>query len=161
MEGEHSPRTVGFKDTLWEMVKLCWKSQPNLHPGIEDVLQCLEGLSETLGLSSSEVDGEMMEDSHSELDLEKGFSKVPQGIYVSGKPWQIWEQKPSILFFTQGCLGVKLLDAVNGKTKGINNGNVFPFDADCTGITIRVHVGTQGYLKATTHLLSPAPRISF
>ena len=43
LAGEHPLRGVGFAESLWSMLKLCWASQPNDRPSIEDVLQCLDG----------------------------------------------------------------------------------------------------------------------
>jgi len=40
--GERPPRRVGFTDSLWEMVKLCWEHRSTARPRIEDVLQRLE-----------------------------------------------------------------------------------------------------------------------
>jgi len=45
LEGERPPQEVGFADSLWEMLELCWKSQPSARPNVEDVLQCLERVS--------------------------------------------------------------------------------------------------------------------
>ena len=45
LAGERPPRGVGFTGRLWEMLGLCWMYQPNSRPSIEDVLQCLEGVS--------------------------------------------------------------------------------------------------------------------
>ena len=42
LAGEHPTRGPGFAEDLWEMLKMCWRSQPNDRPGIEDVLLCLE-----------------------------------------------------------------------------------------------------------------------
>jgi len=41
VSGERPTRGVGFTDSLWEMLELCWTPQPNDRPSIEDVLQCL------------------------------------------------------------------------------------------------------------------------
>ena len=45
LAGEGPPRGVGLTGRLWEVLGLCWMSQPNSRPSIEDVLQCLEGVS--------------------------------------------------------------------------------------------------------------------
>ena len=44
LEGERPPREAGFTDSLWEMLELCWASQPNARPNVEDVLRYLEGV---------------------------------------------------------------------------------------------------------------------
>ena len=41
LEGERPPRGVRFTDSLWTILELCWTSQLNSRPRIEDVLQCL------------------------------------------------------------------------------------------------------------------------
>ena len=46
LEGEHPIREVGFKDSLWEMLVLCWTPQPDARPSIGDVLHCLERVSD-------------------------------------------------------------------------------------------------------------------
>ena len=45
LAGERPPRGVGFAGSLWKTLELCWASQPNNRPSIEDVLQCLETIS--------------------------------------------------------------------------------------------------------------------
>jgi len=67
---------------------------------------------------------------------------VPQLAYACGNTQKSWDQKPVILFFTRGRLGVKLSNAVNEDFKGIDERDEFPFDANCRGITIRMHVGS-------------------
>jgi len=46
LEGDHPPRDADFADILWEMLELCWMTRPSDRPNIEDVLQCLERVSE-------------------------------------------------------------------------------------------------------------------
>ena len=67
---------------------------------------------------------------------------VPQPPYECGNTQKNWDRKSSVYFSTKGRLGVKLLDAVNGKFEGIDNRDDFPFDEACRGITIRIHVGS-------------------
>ena len=45
VKGEHPPRGAKFTKRLWEMLELCWAPKPNHRPGIEDVLWCLEVVS--------------------------------------------------------------------------------------------------------------------
>ena len=52
LEGEHPGRPQGvegvsFTDDLWEMLKLCWSTQPGDRPSIETVLGCLEQVTST------------------------------------------------------------------------------------------------------------------
>jgi len=47
LQGVHPPRGAGFTDGLWGMLELCWVPQPNARPSIEDVLQCLERVSQS------------------------------------------------------------------------------------------------------------------
>ena len=49
LEGKRPPRAVGFTDSLWEMLKLCWMPQSNARPNIEDILQYLERSSQPPG----------------------------------------------------------------------------------------------------------------
>ena len=42
LDGKRPSRKARFTDGLWKMLELCWGSQPNARPNIEDVLQCLE-----------------------------------------------------------------------------------------------------------------------
>lgn len=48
LEDERPPREVGFTDSLWEVLELCWVPQPIARPDIEDVLQYLESISQSL-----------------------------------------------------------------------------------------------------------------
>ena len=42
VEGKRPLRRMVFTEPLWEMLELCWMSQPSDRPAIEGVLQCLE-----------------------------------------------------------------------------------------------------------------------
>ena len=59
VEGEHPPRGTRFTKGLWEMLEQCWVSLPNNRPNIEDVLQCLEMVSNFSELPSYGTDEEM------------------------------------------------------------------------------------------------------
>jgi len=78
LAGEHPLRAVGFTESLWKMLGLCWTPQPKSRPSIEGVLQCLEGV---LGLSepfSPWVDEETESDSDDwdpVTDSSGGFSR--------------------------------------------------------------------------------------
>jgi hypothetical protein len=67
--------------------------------------------------------------------------KVPQLPYKCGNTQGSWEQKPPILFFEWGCLGMKLSDAAKEDFKGMNNRDDSPLE-EKRGITIRIHVGS-------------------
>jgi len=75
--------------------------------------------------------------------LPQGDSRVvvPQLPYVCENIQKNWTQKPLVCFSMRGRPGVKLLDALDGKFEGIDNGDDFPFDINYRGITIRMHVG--------------------
>ena len=45
LDGKRPSREVGFTDSLWEMVEWCWEPQPGARPGVDNVLQCLESIS--------------------------------------------------------------------------------------------------------------------
>ena len=66
---------------------------------------------------------------------------VPQLPYRCGNNQKDWDQKPAILFFKWGRLGMKLTDAVKREFKGMDGRDDPPFD-DKRGITIRIHVGS-------------------
>jgi len=59
LKGERPHRGVGFTDTLWEMLKLCWMPQPKARPSIWDVLRCLEGVSQPREPLPPEINGEV------------------------------------------------------------------------------------------------------
>jgi len=59
LAGERPPRGVGFTETLWETLELCWVSQPSNRPSIEYVQQCLERASNSLESPSPGADGKM------------------------------------------------------------------------------------------------------
>lgn len=40
--GEHPTREEIFSEKTWKMLEMCWASQPQDRPNIEDVLQCLQ-----------------------------------------------------------------------------------------------------------------------
>ena len=58
LAGDRPSRGAGFPDSLWRMLGLCWASQPNNRPSIEDVLQCLETISNLPESYSPGVDEE-------------------------------------------------------------------------------------------------------
>ena len=43
--GTRPARGAGFTESLWRMLKMCWKPQPDDRPAIEEVLQCLWAVS--------------------------------------------------------------------------------------------------------------------
>ena len=45
LEGEHPLQGVGFMDSLWKLLELCWAPQPDVRPSIKDVLDCFERVS--------------------------------------------------------------------------------------------------------------------
>jgi serine/threonine protein kinase len=59
LEGKHPPRMVRFTESLWDMLELCWTSQLNSRPSIEDVLQCLVIVSTLPASPSPGVDEEI------------------------------------------------------------------------------------------------------
>ena len=68
LEGKRPPRGAGFTRSLWETLELCWTPQPNARPSIENVLQCLEMVSNSSEPPSPEVDEEMGEDEDEDED---------------------------------------------------------------------------------------------
>lgn len=63
MEGKRPPRGGKFMESLWKMLELCWTPQPNDRPSINDVLQCLEMISDLPEPLSPGLEEEMEEDS--------------------------------------------------------------------------------------------------
>jgi len=61
VEGKHPPRGMRFTDNLWEMLELCWATQPLNRPTAEHVLRRLETVS-SLPEPSSGTDEEIEED---------------------------------------------------------------------------------------------------
>lgn len=54
--GERPPRGSGFTESLWKMLEKCWASEPSNRPSIQDVLQCLERVSNSSESPSPGVD---------------------------------------------------------------------------------------------------------
>ena len=71
LEGERPPRGARFAKSLWKMLELCWSSRPNNRPSIEDVLQCLELVSNSSEPPSPEMDEET--EDCDEWDSANGF----------------------------------------------------------------------------------------
>ena len=73
IKGERPGRPEGadgvwFTDDLWQMLNLCWETQPGSRPSVQAVLECLEGVSRTWEPPSPQMDeGEESDDS--DLDL--------------------------------------------------------------------------------------------
>ena len=79
LAGERPLRGAGFAEGLWKMLELCWTPQPNNRPEVEDVLQCLEVISNFPKPHSPGKDEEMEEDGY-DLDSASGSSDVPSRI---------------------------------------------------------------------------------
>ena len=45
LKGQCPHRGTGFTQSLWEMLETCWTPEPDDRPSIEDVLRCLERVS--------------------------------------------------------------------------------------------------------------------
>ena len=61
-----------------------------------------------------------------------------------------WIQKPPVLFFVWGRLGVRLPHALKGEVKGMDNQGGFPL-GDCNAISIRMHVGSHCQWAGCSH----------
>ena len=70
LEGERPPRGARFPESLWMMLELCWTSQLNDRPSVEDVLRYLM-ISHLLEPPPSGVDEETTDD---EWESESGSS---------------------------------------------------------------------------------------
>ena len=94
VEGERPPRGVKFTKGLWKMLELCWAPQPNDRPSIEDILQCLEMVSNLSEPPSPRLGEEMekddddwdstSDDSSGVLDRTNGTTALRPGQGVSG-----------------------------------------------------------------------------
>ena len=74
LEGERPPRGARFTNSLWKMLGLCWTPQPNNRPGVEDVLRCLEVVSNLTEAPSPGVDEET--EGYSDWDSASSFPSV-------------------------------------------------------------------------------------
>jgi len=79
LEGECPPRGTRFTRGLWKMLELCWASQPNNRPSIEDVRQCLEASLNSSEPPSPGVDVGVEDDSDG-LDSDNSSLGVPTGV---------------------------------------------------------------------------------
>jgi len=89
LKGERPPRKVMFTKSLWELLELCWTSQPDKRPDIDGVLQSLETASNLLEKPSPGMDEEMDEgedgdgwdsaDSSSDVPGSTGETMVTEG----------------------------------------------------------------------------------
>ena len=79
LEGQRPPRRAGFTRSLWEVLALCWASQPSNRPSIEEVLRGLEAVSNSSEQPSPGV-GEELEEDADDWDLESSSSDIPDGI---------------------------------------------------------------------------------
>jgi serine/threonine protein kinase len=68
LAGERPPRGAEFTESLWKILELCWSPQPNNRPSIEDVLRCLETVSNLSEPHSPGADGD---DSNSAVAVQK------------------------------------------------------------------------------------------
>ena len=59
LQGVHPPRGVGFADSLWGMLELCWEPHPDARPSAEDVLQCLERVPQSSEPQCLGINGEV------------------------------------------------------------------------------------------------------
>ena len=60
--GKRPPRGVKFTTSLWGMLERCWAPKPTDRPNIEDILRCLEMVSNLSEPPSPGVDDEMEEE---------------------------------------------------------------------------------------------------
>jgi len=95
LEGKRPPRVVGFAESLWGMLELCWEPQPGARPKIDYVLQCLERLSNSSNPPSPGVDEET-EDSDDFDSTNNSSGKcsrlIPPPRRVSWPLFTVWTQ---------------------------------------------------------------------
>jgi hypothetical protein len=84
LAGERPPRGVLFERSLWKLLEQCWTSQPYDRPSIEDVLQCLEMVSNLLEPHPPEADEEIEKDGNP-WDSSRSSSSVSNRSTVIGR----------------------------------------------------------------------------
>ena len=85
IEGERPGRPEGaegawFTDYLWEILQICWDTQPGARPSIEVVLECLKRVSRTWKPPSPQLneDVEMDEDDWDLTTVSDSSGMVPR-----------------------------------------------------------------------------------
>ena len=56
LAGEHPHRGGGFSENVWKLLELCWATQPDQRPSAKDVLQRLDGVSNSFEQLSPEME---------------------------------------------------------------------------------------------------------
>ena len=98
LKGEHPTRDAEFPDSLWKTLELCWASRPNERPSIENVLHCLQPISDSSEPHSPtsnretemDVDDWDSSDNSSAIQLPRGnphshpFLSFAQGMHALG-----------------------------------------------------------------------------
>ena len=82
--GERPTRGVGFAESVWKMLTLCWAPQPNRRPSIQDVLQCLKNASNLPEPPPSVLDEEMDDDDD---DDDSDYDDDGDDDYDEGYEW--------------------------------------------------------------------------
>lgn len=76
LDGERPPRRIGFTDSQWDMLRMCWKPQPSERPNIHDVLLCLATVSTLSDPQSLRLNGESeMDDDDWDLSDDSSVTK--------------------------------------------------------------------------------------
>jgi len=81
LRGERPGRPQGaqgawFTNGIWEMMELCWKSQPNDRPSLDTVLHCLQGATPSQPPSHMVRNIEADADNQSDVATESDSSTV-------------------------------------------------------------------------------------
>jgi hypothetical protein len=89
--GKHPERPKGvegvwFTDNLWEMLKLCWETQPTSRPSIETMLECFVQVSRVWRPPSPLVDGDSTEVDKMGEDVETDEDEMDEDIEMDGIP---------------------------------------------------------------------------
>ena len=77
LAGERPPRGVGFAESVWKMLELCWATQPDHRPSAKDVLRCLEGLSDLVEPPPPLADVEMETGSYDRDSSDGSYGMFP------------------------------------------------------------------------------------
>ena len=84
LAGERPSRGVGFAESLWKMLEMCWALEPNDRPSVDGVLQRLEDISNFSEPLSPGTDEEIDYDHGSSTGFSSsssssGYQSLPPG----------------------------------------------------------------------------------
>ena len=106
LKGERPARPEGaegqwFKDELWEMLSLCWATEPQRRPSVEAVLELLGRISGTWTPLLPQV-VEVMEEDESDWNLTISMEAIPPVWFLASIRFIVWVCANCVLFLYQG-----------------------------------------------------------